>query len=88
MAAWRVVMMIASGCAAVSAVIAVLFVRTGPQLPVATRFDWRYFARVWTEPALRRARRCPMLTSMDPHPGLGKYNTIGVLTIFAPTSAR
>src|SRR5262245_18175522 len=53
--AWRVVMMIASACSLFSAVIAVLFVRVGPHLPVATRFDWRYFARVWTEPALRRA---------------------------------
>jgi hypothetical protein len=47
--------MIASASAVVSAVIAALFVRVGPHLPAATRFDWRYFARVWTEPALRRA---------------------------------
>jgi MFS family permease len=53
--AWRVVMMIASASAAAAAVVAALFVRTGPHLPAATRFDWRYFARVWTEPALRRA---------------------------------
>jgi MFS family permease len=54
-AAWRVVMMIASASAVIAAVIAALLVRTGPHLPAATRFDWRYFARVWTEPALRRA---------------------------------
>jgi MFS family permease len=54
-AAWRMVMMIASASAVVSAGIAALFVRVGPNLPVATRFDWRYFVRVWTEPALRRA---------------------------------
>src|SRR5439155_20890228 len=53
--AWRVLMMIASARAAMAAVIAALLVRTGPHLPTATRFDWRYFARVWTEPALRRA---------------------------------
>jgi MFS family permease len=54
-AGWRVVMMIASASAASAASVAALFVRTGPHLPAATRFDWRYFARVWTEPALRRA---------------------------------
>ncbi|MBW8884803.1 MAG: MFS transporter, partial [Planctomycetia bacterium] len=54
-AAWRVVMMIASASAALAAVIAGLFVRTGPHLPAAARFDWRYFASVWTQPALRRA---------------------------------
>lgn len=54
-ATWRVVLMIASASAVVSAAIAALFVRLGPHLPAATRFDWRYFVRVWTEPALRRA---------------------------------
>jgi MFS family permease len=38
-----------------AAVVAALFVRTGPGLPPATRFDPRYFVRVWFEPALRRA---------------------------------
>ncbi len=54
-AAWRLVMMVASASAVIAAVIAALFVRPGPNLPAATRFDWRYFARVWSEPALRRA---------------------------------
>jgi MFS family permease len=54
-AAWRVVMMIASASAAAAAVVAALFVRAGPNLPTAARFDWSYFARVWAEPALRRA---------------------------------
>jgi MFS family permease len=53
--AWRVVMMIASASAAVAAMIAALFLRTGPHLMATARFDWRYFARVWVEPALRRA---------------------------------
>jgi MFS family permease len=53
--AWRVVMVTASASAAAAATIAALFVRTGPHLPAATRFDWSYFVRVWTEPALRRA---------------------------------
>lgn len=54
-APWRIVMMIASASAMVAAIISFFFVRTGPHLPAATRFDWRYFARVWREPALRRA---------------------------------
>jgi len=54
-AAWRVVMMAASASAMTAAVIASAFVRTGPHLPAAARFDWRYFARAFTEPALRRA---------------------------------
>src|SRR5439155_12206906 len=54
-AAWRLVLMVASASAAIAAIVAALFVRAGPHLPAATRFDWRYFSRVWTEPALRRA---------------------------------
>jgi MFS family permease len=53
--AWRLVMRAASASAIVAAVIAALFVRTGPNLPSANRFDWSYFVRVWTEPPLRRA---------------------------------
>jgi len=53
--AWRVVMAVASASAGAAAIIAAIFVGTGPHLPVATQFDWSYFARVWTEPALRRA---------------------------------
>lgn len=53
--AWKLVLATASGSAIVAGIIAMVFVRVGPHLPAATRFDWRYFARVWTEPALRRA---------------------------------
>jgi hypothetical protein len=53
--AWKLVLATASGCAVVAGVIAMLFVRVGPHLPAATRFDWRYFAKVWADPALRRA---------------------------------
>jgi MFS family permease len=42
-------------CSLAAAAVSLLFVRVGPHLPAATRFDWRYFARVWQEPALRRA---------------------------------
>ncbi|HEX5106605.1 MAG TPA: MFS transporter [Pirellulaceae bacterium] len=52
---WAVVMLAASASAVVAAALAAMFVRSGPHLPAAARFDWRYFARVWAEPALRRA---------------------------------
>src|SRR5436190_5881588 len=52
---WRWVMGIASALAALSAVLAILFARVGPHLGSAARFDWRYFARVWQDPAVRRA---------------------------------
>lgn len=52
---WRLVMTIASASAALAAIIALLFIRTGPHLPAATHFDWSYFAQMWREPALRRA---------------------------------
>jgi MFS family permease len=55
LAGWRLVMVISSASAAVAAVVSWLFVRTGPHLPATTRFDWSYFARVWSEPSLRRA---------------------------------
>lgn len=53
--AWRVVLLTASVCALLAAALAALFARSGPLLPAATRFDWSYFARVFAEPALRRA---------------------------------
>jgi MFS family permease len=53
--AWRIVMTCASACALAAAGIAAAFVRTGPHLPARARFDWSYFARVWADPALRRA---------------------------------
>lgn len=53
--AWKGVLATASGYATMAGVVALLFVRSGPHLPAATRFDWRYFAKVWADPALRRA---------------------------------
>jgi len=53
--AWKLVMATASGCAIIAGCVAIFFVRSGPHLPAATRFDWRYFAKVWADPALRRA---------------------------------
>lgn len=53
--AWRVVMVCTSASALVAAALAAGFIRTGPHLPAAARFDWSYFARVWADPALRRA---------------------------------
>jgi MFS family permease len=54
-AAWRLVMVAASCSALLAAAIACIAVRPGPHLPQTARFDWRYFARVWLDPALRRA---------------------------------
>jgi len=53
--AWRLVMAVASAAACLAAATSWLFIRTGPNLPAATRFDFGYFLRVWQEPALRRA---------------------------------
>jgi MFS family permease len=53
--AWRLVMLVSSVSALLAAVLAWWLVRLGPNLPTATRFDWRYFARVWLDPAVRRA---------------------------------
>jgi MFS family permease len=53
--AWKGVLTTASFYATIAGVVALLFVRSGPHLPAATRFDWRYFAKVWADPALRRA---------------------------------
>jgi len=53
--AWKFVLATASACAIVAGLVALFCIRTGPHLPAATRFDWRYFAKVWADPALRRA---------------------------------
>jgi MFS family permease len=53
--AWRLVMVVASANALVAALVSLLFVRIGPNSIGTSRFDWRYFAQVWLEPALRRA---------------------------------
>ena len=55
LSAWRLVMIVASIAAAVAAVLAALCIRMGPHLPASNRFDFTYFARVWLQPALRRA---------------------------------
>jgi MFS family permease len=52
---WRWVMGIASALAVLSAVLAIFLARVGPHLGSAARFDWQYFARVWQDPAVRRA---------------------------------
>jgi MFS family permease len=52
---WRFVMLGSAVLAIAAAIVSWLVVRMGPHLPAATRFDWSYFARVWSEPALRRA---------------------------------
>jgi MFS family permease len=54
-AEWRTVMFTASAAAAVAALVALVSVRTGPHLPALVRFDFGYFARVWADPAVRRA---------------------------------
>ena len=55
MTSWQLVMEIASGLATLGALLALLFARAGPHLSSAPRFDWSYFARVWADPATRRA---------------------------------
>ncbi len=52
---WRWVMGIASALSALSAVLAILLARVGPHLLSAPCFDWQYFAKVWQDPAIRRA---------------------------------
>ncbi|MDX1947808.1 MAG: MFS transporter [Pirellulaceae bacterium] len=55
LASWRMVLLGASAAALIAAVLAALFARVGPHLPAATRFDLGYFARIWADPAVRRA---------------------------------
>ena len=55
LAAWRLVMLATAACALAAAATSLAAVRMGPHLPAANRFDWSYFARVWADPALRRA---------------------------------
>jgi predicted MFS family arabinose efflux permease len=55
LAGWRLVMLGASLLAVVAAALAAVFARVGPHLPAATKFDLGYFARVWADPAVRRA---------------------------------
>ena len=55
MPVWRLELLVVSGAAAVSAVIAAVTIRPGPVLPKAARFDWKYFYRIWLNEPLRRA---------------------------------
>lgn len=52
---WRTVMYAVSLAALSAGLLAAATVQVGPHLPAATRFDWSYFARVWADPAIRRA---------------------------------
>ncbi|MBC7851911.1 MAG: MFS transporter [Pirellulaceae bacterium] len=52
---WRWVMGIASALSGLSSILAILFARVGPHLASAAKFDWQYFARIWQDPAVRRA---------------------------------
>jgi MFS family permease len=52
---WRLELLLVSGAALLSALIAAVAIRPGPLLPKATRFDWRYFYRIWGNEPLRRA---------------------------------
>jgi MFS family permease len=53
--AWRPVLLASSALAVVAAVIAARFVRAGPLLPPAVRFDWRLAGRGLTDQAARLA---------------------------------
>jgi len=55
LAHWRTVMYASSAAALLAGLLALATVQVGPHLPAATRFDWSYFARVWADPAVRRA---------------------------------
>jgi MFS family permease len=52
---WRLVLLSASLCAGAAALFAVIFLKSGPWLPAASKFDWSYFVRVWQDEPLRRA---------------------------------
>lgn len=55
LAHWRTVMYASSLAALIAGLLAIGMVQVGPHLPAAVRFDWSYFARVWADPAVRRA---------------------------------
>jgi len=52
---WRPTMLTASASAMIGAILVALFVRSGPFLPPARRFDWRYAARGLTRQPPRLA---------------------------------
>ena len=55
LAAWRPVLLAASGLALVAAVVAASFVRQGPYLAGGATFDWRFAARALADRPLRLA---------------------------------
>ncbi|QDU28006.1 Major Facilitator Superfamily protein [Anatilimnocola aggregata] len=52
---WRLVLLTASGCSLLAAMLGFIFLRSGPWLPNAATFDWSYFVKVWQDEPLRRA---------------------------------
>jgi len=52
---WRSVLLVASACAAFGALLVGAFVQAGPQLPSASRFNWRYATRALGERPSRLA---------------------------------
>jgi MFS family permease len=52
---WRLVLLAASCCSLLAAILGLLFLRSGPWLPAAAKFDWSYFLRIWQDEPLRRA---------------------------------
>lgn len=52
---WKPVLLIASGLALLGSAIAALFVRQGPHLTAATKFNWRFAMRGFSDPPCRFA---------------------------------
>lgn len=52
---WRLVLLAASCCSLFAAFMGILFLKSGPWLPGAAKFDWSYFLRMWQDEPLRRA---------------------------------
>ncbi|MAZ54175.1 MAG: MFS transporter [Trueperaceae bacterium] len=52
---WKPVLLIASGLALLGSAIAALFVRQGPHLTAATKFNWRFAMRGLSDPPCRLA---------------------------------
>lgn len=52
---WKSVLLIASGLALLGSAIAALFVRQGPHLTAATKFNWRFAMRGLSDPPCRLA---------------------------------
>ncbi|MCH7601243.1 MAG: MFS transporter [Planctomycetes bacterium] len=52
---WRGVLLAVSLLAVVGGFMVLFLVRSGPNFPAASRFDWRYAGRLFSDPALRYA---------------------------------